>query len=848
MFQFTRLLALRHLHNQWLRTLLSLMGIVVGVTTFIFAPTIANTLVASLDMTADDLAGKASLEITAETGITPEQLTQIEQVEGVSQAIPSVNSGGLIVGERDLLAFWGINPAIDRDIRTYTLAQGDFISAEGQALITQRYATDKGLGLGATLGLIGTGGVKTLQVVGILEDSGGVSRLNSGDIIVMPLADAMNLAGITGFNAIHIVPSDGVSDADLTARLQSVLGNQFKVSPPASHLSNAQNTAVLLNMLMSLITLMILTIGSFLIYNAVAVSVAQRRGEIGILRALGLEKWAIRRMFISEAIVMGFIGSILGIIGGYIMLGISGNFEILPRELISASPLQSKAQFDVPPALPFLALAMGILFPIIASYFASREAIKIDPTEAMVQIRAEAGHIPFHKRRVIFAGVIVLATVIIRAVYSGDLQTALLLSNILTYLILFAVVLLLAPLLVGFDKFITWTKQSGWGISSWLAALNLTHRPKRILSTGILLTIGGIMFVYISQSNYGFTTFVDEWGQNENIGDLTLLGAGVNPLQPLVNIPQDAIDSILARPDVIASTSELMISIESEGNPYKIRAIDLNAFDNMGGQFVWNKGEKATAISRLTNHNHPTILVHMGSGILIHNIDIGSILRLNTPSGMVEFEVIGTVYGSMGLDETIVIIDKPLYEQLWNDTSTNKLAIQLSDNADVQAIRRELLSQYAMQGIVVYDVADMTRSFGERLASVSTVSSLLSGLFTIIIGVGLGSTFYVLILDRRREIGMLRALGMTKWQISQSVLLEGLLLFALTCILSVPTAYLATSMQQMGMQNIMGFKFELQAYQVITHLGILLMVVVLAMIIPARFGARTNILEAMRYE
>ena len=847
MFQLARLLGIRHLRNQWLRTLLSLMGIFIGITIFIFGPTLANTMVTSLDMTADDIAGRASLELTIKNGFSSTDLATIRTIDGINMAVPSVNGGGLLLGQNELLAFWGIDPTIDRDVRTYEVAQGNFISTDGEALITQRYADDKGISLNDELNLVSTGGMNSLRVVGILADVGGIARLNSGDIIIMTQADAMRLADKSAIDTIHLVLNTGMSSEQITQQIQAQFAD-VQVTTPASHLSNARDTTQILNMLMTIITFTMLFTGSFLIYNTIAVSVAQRRSEIGILRALGLEKRLIRRMFMIEAAVMGVVGSILGIIGGYLMLGATGHSDILPRELISSSPLQSKATFTVNPLLPFLAFITGILFPILASYFASKEAIQIDPTEAMIQIRAEVGRIPIYKRRIFLAVAIIGIGIIIRLTYSGSLELALILSNVLTYSMIFAAVLLIAPLLYILNWVMEKTNQRGWNLTSWLAGLNLTQRPKRILSTSILLVIGGMMLVYISQSNYGFTGFVDEWEQNENIGDLALLGAGVNPLQPIVNIPQPVINEVIARPDVADSTAELMIGIESGGNKYKIRAIDLPAFTRMGGAFIWNEGDKSTAISRLIAHDTPTLLVHMGQGIFTQNLGVGSIIPLETPQGIVNFEVIGTVYGSLGLDETTIIMDKALFTQLWGDTSANKLAIQLAEGANAQAIRRELLTKYAMQGVVVYDVADVTEAFRGRMTSIATVSSLMSGLFTIVIAVALGSTFYVLIIDRRREIGMLRALGMTQAQIRNSVLKEGVLLFALTSLLTVPGAYLATSFQQLGIQNVMGFKFGLEIGQVISHLGIVLALVMIGMIIPAHFASKTDILEAMRYE
>jgi len=847
MFELTQLLGIRHLRNQWLRTLLSLMGIVIGITTFIFVPTITNTLRASFDMTAEDIAGEASLEIIMTGGFTSADLSSIRTIEGIEMAVPSVNGGGLLVGRNELIAFWGIDPTIDPQLRTYVVAQGNFIVADGEALITQRYADDKEMALGDTLNLISTGGIYSLQVVGILENSGGVARLNGGDIIVMTQSDAMHLTDKSTIDTIHLVLGDGTSSEQVSERLQSQFAD-IQVNAPASHLSSIRDYAIVLDAIMSIITFTMLFAGSFLIYNTIAVSVAQRRSEIGILRALGQRKWLIRQMFILEAAVMGLIGSILGIIGGYILLGAIGDIELLPRELINDSPLQSKATFSVATWLPFFALAMGILFSVVASYLASKEAIQIDPTEAMLQIRAETGRIPIYRWRIILAVAILIICIIIHITYSGDLGFAVILSNILTYSMMFAAMLLIAPLLFCLDWLMEKTNQRGWNVSSWLAGLNLTQRPKRILATSILLVMGGMMILYASQMNFGFTTFVDEWENNENVGDLALLGAGVNPLQPMVNIPKTIIDEVKSRPDVVDSTSELMLSMESDGIQYQIRAIDLPTFTHMGGAFIWDKGDKSTALERLMTHDKPTVLVHMGINVLAQGLGVGSIITLETPQGEIDFEVIGTIYGSLGLDETAIIMDKGLYTQLWGDDGINKFAIQLAEGADIQAIRRDLLTKYAMQGVMVYDIADVKKAFRDRITSIASLSSLMSGLFIIFIMIGLGSTFYVLILDRRREIGMLRALGMTQYQIRMSVMKEGVLLFALTSLLTVPGAYLATSFQQVGMQNIIGLKFNLEAGEVMLHLGILLAMVVMGMAIPAYFGSKTNILEAMHYE
>ena len=848
MFELTQLLGIRHLRNQWVRTFLSLLGIIAGITTFIFGPTLANTFANSLDLTADDIAGKATLEIRKEHGISIEELAQIRAIDGTSKAVPSVNGGGLLFGQPELMVFWGIDPTLDRDVRTYTVQSGDFIQNTGEILITSRYADDKGIALDTSINLISGGGIKSFQVVGILENSGGVARLNSGDILIMSFEDAISLMNKSGIDSVLIVPANGVSDEALSNRIETELGGAFNIAPPASRLSNAHVSSTILTLLISLITLLVLTIGSFLIYNTIAVSVAQRRSEIGILRALGLEKRSIRRMFMIEAGVMGLIGSLLGVGGGYLLLAISSNFNILSTDLFNSSPLQSESTFIVPIGLPFLAIFVGTIFPIVASFIASREAIRISPIEAIVQIQAESGRIPFSLKRLIIVIVAITGIVIFRVNYHGDLLTTIIFAMVLTYVMVMAMAFLVAPLLALIDIMVKWSQQRGWQLTSWLAMLNLTRRPKRVISTGILLTVGGVIFIYISQINYGMTGFVDEWGQSENVGNLTMVGAGLSPLMPVVNIPQTIIDEISARTDIKTIVKEQNISISSDTQSYKIRAIDLQTFDELGGHFVWSEGDETDAIATLTNPNTPSVLIHLGTGAFDQNMRAGGSILLDTPHGKIEFSIIGSIFGGLGLDETTLIMDKSLYARLWDDDATNKLTIALANGVDIQTTRRDLLSRYALQGVMVYDMNDMLGAFAGRLNIISVVSSLIAGLFTLILTIGIGSTFYVLILDRRREIGMLRALGMTKRQIRQSVLLEGILLFGFSCIISIPGAYLTTWLQQLSIQGVMGIKMGLQTWQVVNHLSILLMMIIIAMLIPSTIGGKTNILEAMHYE
>jgi putative ABC transport system permease protein len=193
-------------------------------------------------------------------------------------------------------------------------------------------------------------------------------------------------------------------------------------------------------------------------------------------------------------------------------------------------------------------------------------------------------------------------------------------------------------------------------------------------------------------------------------------------------------------------------------------------------------------------------------------------------------------------------MNRPLYTQLWDDEQVDRLQIALQPEADIQAARRELLRDYAMQGIVTYDSSEVRAAFMKQMISISNVSKMMTVLCLVIMVGGLGSTIYVMVIDRRREIGMLRAVGMLRKQITQSIVLEAVILLVICAVVGIPTGMLVMSMQAAAMQNVMGIRFALSTYDVTVSVAILALTSLIAAYFPARRAGQTNILEAMHYE
>ena len=191
--QLVWLTGLRHIARHKARTLLTLFGVVAGVATFVFAPSLAASIAESLRSAVEDMTGRAELEVRGPVEGFNERALRIARADaGVSLAAPATQTGAAMAGRSEPLAILGIDPNVDREVRSYTLASGVFLDRANGVLLTERYAREQGIRVGEHITLIAPGGSRRFTLIGTLAD-GGVARLNSGDLAVMRLRDAQDL-------------------------------------------------------------------------------------------------------------------------------------------------------------------------------------------------------------------------------------------------------------------------------------------------------------------------------------------------------------------------------------------------------------------------------------------------------------------------------------------------------------------------------------------------------------------------------------------------------------------------------------------------------------------------------
>lgn len=661
-------------------------------------------------------------------------------------------------------------------------------------LLSAKYAAEHGYQLGQTLSFFGAGGLRTLTVVGTLAEE-GIGRLNSGDLAIMTLTDLAALRGNVLIDSISILPREGTDEAALGKRLQAIVPSLSVAAPSGRGGSLFAEVAALI---MAGVSLMILSLGATLIYGAISVAVAQRRSEIGVLRALGMTRRSVQRLFIAEAAVLGMIGGILGIGLGYLMVSVGDQLPVLPKNDTSA--FTSAVSLSVAPSTPFIAFGAAIGFSMLAGGLAARAATQIDPTEALAGIRAQRDAIQVQRRRLISAAVLIGIALLVGLLSQPNLQ-GVVLTNISAYALLTAV--------------------------------------------GILLSIStGVSFV-TTGSNFGYRTFIKAWQQGENIFELGVMGAGRDALMPSLPLPEGISEALAARRDVAHVLREKIRLIPHNGGDSYLRALDVAALRAAGGRLMWSDGDEASGYTRLPDLNNPSLLA-AGMANFMAGITTGSQVTLETPSGAVTFEVLGNTYGIV--DQGMFIMDLAVYQHFWGDHSLNRLALKAAPEADLDALRRDLTRQFVPRGALIYDNEMVAAAFMARFDSITTVSRMLTSLLLIIVVAGLASALFVAVLDRRRELGMLRAVGMTRGQVTRSVLIEALLLIGVGLLVGVPWGVLASTFNTVVLHKMLGIQFGVNLMDIGIVLAFAVSVGAVAAYFPSRQAARTDVLSAMRYE
>ncbi|HEY6211342.1 MAG TPA: FtsX-like permease family protein [Vicinamibacterales bacterium] len=854
-----RLISWPYFRRHVLRTLLTVAGIVLGVAVFVGMHTANETVLEGFSRTVDRIAGKTELQVTAgETGFDEEVLERVQAARTVRVAVPVVEAivDPRLAGQGSLLVL-GIDMTGDRSLRDYDLESGDdaviddplvFLAQPDSIILAKEFADRNGIRVGSALTLGTAVGAKAFTVRGVMKSS-GLTTAFGGNLAIMDIYAAQMMFGRgRKFDRIDLAVKPGATVDRCERELQTMLGPGFQVEPPSGRGKQFEAMLAAYSVMVDISSAFALFIGMFIIYNSFAIAVTERRAEIGILRALGATRRQIRYLFLGESAVTGLIGSIGGVVFGVVIArGIAASIGTLINDVYGQG-LHTTEELATDPKLLGFALAIGIVTSLIAAWIPARSAARVDPVQALQKGKYQVLSAGESRLRAILAAVLGAVSLVCLAIAeaSGGSRG----SRSIFYVgfaLLILVSLLLSPLLsLALAKAIRPALKWLRPVEGALAADSLIQAPRRTsASVAALMLSLTLVVAFAGMARASYDSIID-WMNSALNPDLFVMPSQ-NVVVRTIRFPPDMEATIAALPGVERVQSVRDARIVFRGTPVMIVAVDLKSVEEtVKTQPV--AGDRDDMYRRAAAGE---ALLVSDNFAQLQRVKLGDVLEIPAPDGVIRLPVAG-ISIDYSDQQGAILMDRKVFLKYWNDDSVNLFRVYVKPGAAPLAVRDRILGAFAG----ARQVFVLTNR--ELKAYIVTITDQWFGLTSIQIAVavlvailGIVNTLTVSITDRRRELGVLQAVGGMRTQIRRTIWLEALSIAFIGLSLGFALGGINLYyILQVVLYDVGGMRlnYEYPVRTVLMLVPVMLAAAFVAALWPAEAAVRGSLVEALEYE
>jgi putative ABC transport system permease protein len=758
------------------RSVLTVFGIAIGVAVLVAALATGAGLDASIDRTVASLVGRADLRVAAfaETGLSDATLEALDAVPGVALTAPAIERRAFIGSApghpivTEPVTVLGIDPARETRVRDLVVARGSPLPADGDSgvLVTETLAAAEGLEPGSELSILGAGAPVKVTVTGILAGDGPALG-SSGRTVVLPIATAHRLLladgeqpsddALHGITRVDVVLATGADLGAVTGAIEDALvAEPYVLSVPGDVAASMRASTADIRALMALLASITLFAAAFLVLNATSMTVVERIRELGLLRAAGASRVQLVRIVEVQALLLGAAGSLLGVAGGAAL-------ALLVAAWLGAVGSVTLDAPEVTAPVLLAGLAVGILVTLVAALEPARRAASVSPVTAL---RARSDAAAGTRSRVGWLIVVVVAVgamAILLLPVTAASPTGWVLAVAIYALMLLGV--LVTPTLLGpLGRVAGLPFRLGLRLEERLARAALARDRARTTLTVGTLVVGLAMVVALGAVGANARVTATAWLADVVPGDEILTAIAPAP------IGDGGVDEQLSSmPGVALATPLASFDLAFEGTRLEATAIRGSDFA-ADGRLSFTAGDRTAALDAL-DAGGAVILPQARAQRL--GLGLGDVLAVVGADGPVELRVAGIVERSFpGRSGEAVLVGWPDAEAAFGVTGADAFAVRYAPGARSTAgpAVADLATSYAL---TVAPISAVEGALGDALDRVFGLLDLLAIAALVIAGLGIVNTLSMDTWERVRELGVLRAAGMSRRQVWRSVLVEG---------------------------------------------------------------------------
>jgi putative ABC transport system permease protein len=814
------------------RTLLTLAGISLGLATIVAIRLTVPTAERAYRELFEGVAGRPVLEIAApgQAGFDPALVRGLTKVRGVQAVVPRIRAVASVVGTSGSVAVpvLGLDPvglAVDWPARKPTAAL-----AEHDALLDASLAETLGRKSGDRLRLWTPAGPAELHLAGTLPAGGSSGPCG---VLVVSLARARDLFALPGqINSVELVLEDGADPEQVRAVVGRRLPKGVAVQPPGTHGGLARSTLQATELGLAALGFLAVTAAAFVILNTFLLNVGERRQQLAVLRALGASRAQVRLLLLREALLLGLAGTLLGGIGGVVLSrallhGLANFLGLpLPQPRLTAGPF-------------ILAGLLGPGVALAAAWVPACCASRRQPLDDLLPQRGQ--QCDRLSRSVAWLGVLLLA---LGGLLAGVLCLGWLPGPVCAALLAPALALVLAgsvltlPGAVG--PVLRALARLPLGLSGKLAAQQLSRRRTRTGLTAGVLFLALAVAVGFGHCLQAILHDMQHWCRRTIVADFLVRGAMPDTAFTLAAALPEMLAKDLARSskDVAAVERLSWLPTRANGQPVLVLARDFEA----GQPLPLDLREgKTDDVRRGLQQGGAVVATGLAQQLGLHR---GDVLMLETEQGTQPVPIVGTAT-EYAVGGSALYLDWNTAGKLLPLSGVNVFLLRARPGR-AAALAPSLRRFCDTHHLLLQSNAEFSRMVDRLLGRVTGLLWALLALVFVLASLAVVNTLTMNVHEQKRELGILRALGLLRGQVQRLVLVEALLLGLIGLVpgalAGIGLAYLIDRATAWVGPPV---PFRLDGLVLLGCCGLALGAAFVAGLLPGRYAARLPVLRAL---
>jgi putative ABC transport system permease protein len=828
-------------------------AVVIGVAFVAGSYILTDTIFAAFDEIFSESLSGTSVVVTAQNPVEQDNgeiptvpaalLPRIQRTPGVKLAAGTIftpggffNAQGEKIGNKFAPKF--ISSRLPNGLESLTYVDGHRPRGPTEASIDKTAAEGSNLRLGERIELIGQGRAQKFRLVGFTR-LGGAS-FGGASIAQVTLPVAQRLTHKVGrFDQISIAAAGGVSATALKRRIAAEMPAGVRVETATEKADRGseeirKNLSFLQTFLL-VFGFIAVFVGSFLIFNTFSITVAQRVSEFGMLRTLGASRRQILSSVMVEALTIGLVGAIVGIGGGFLI-------ALLLNALLEAFEIDLPTTgLTLHSRTVVVALAVGVLVTAVASLVPALRSTRVPPIAALQSYSPP----PTRRRRLVLGlisvllGIAGLGMVLIGLFGSASPGTAAGLMGGGAVVIVFAVSLFSPRLVPPLATVAGWPLERLRALTGRLARENAQRNPSRTAVTAAALMIGLALVAFVTVFAAGLKSSVAQVVDENFAGGLVIENSdGFSPIPAGTALAARHVPGVESVSTIRSAQAELI----EGGAGARVSAPTPDVEKTV--RLEWKQGGPAT-LRNLSDGQ----AVLSDSFASEHGLQVGDSFRLLSQTRRrPSFEVAGTFSSKLNLFGSVLITQAAMAREFGQTQDTVDFVTTApgSNPATVQAILTKVM-EVGFPTAEVLNQQELKESREEQVDQLVNLVYALLGLAVIISLFGIANTLALSIHERTRELGMLRAIGMSRRQVRTMVRYEAVITALIGAILGMVLGVIFATLIAQPLKD-EGFTLSYPIGSLVVLLVLAGLAGVFAAIPPARRASRLDVLQSLQYE